>query len=94
MLKGEQVTLTTILPSTGEPVKVSFVFQSGKLIGTHALADGHEVVTVFDAPVSSFVAGAIDNTSYIREQGVWTKMSHIHFEESKFNQPIDETLFD
>ncbi len=94
VLKGEQVTLTTILPGTGEPVRVSFVFQDGKLVGTHAVADGQEVLSVFDAPVSSFVAGTIDNTSYILEDGVWTKISHMHFEVLKFNEPIDESLFD
>lgn len=94
VLKGEQVTQTTSLPGSTEPITVSYVFQGGKLVGTHTVADDLEVVSVFDAPVSSLVVGAIDSTGYISENGTWTKISHIHYEATKINEPIDESLFE
>ncbi len=94
VLKGEQVTYTTTLPGSTQPVTMGYVFGDGKLIGTHMAGDGQEMVSVFDSPISSFTSSGFDNTIYNFQNGTWTKSGHVHFEESKINEPIDESIFE
>ncbi len=94
VLKGELVTYTTTMPGSSEPVTMGYVFDGGKLVGTRMEADGTEMVSVFDSPISQFTSSAFDNTTYMLQDGTWTKASHVHFEDSIINEPIDESVFE
>jgi len=94
VLKGVQVTYTTTFPGSTIPVTLSYVFDGATLVGTYSVEGGIETVSVYDTPIASFSSSGFDNTTYIFVKGAWVKSSHMHFDASIINEPIDESLFE